>query len=101
MAARWLCYPKEASNSAAGSSSAYIRLAPKIPSGQGLGGRSEFGKRSGDGSSDVPAQCRGREQRQQSGNRDYYEQALSRLLRVFDGFSPLLQYLSVNSFHQQ
>src|SRR5260370_41628669 len=76
-------------------------LVLKIPSGQGLGARSEYGKRTSDGPSDVPAKCRGREQCQQSGNRNDDEEALASLLGIFGGLAPLLKRLLVDSPHQR
>ena len=67
-----------------------MELVLKVASGQGLGARSEYGKRTSDRPSDVPAKCRGREQCQRRGKRHDYEKALACLLGIFDGLDSLL-----------
>ena len=80
---------------------AHVDLVGKVPSGQGPGACGEFGKRSSDGPRDVPAEARGCEQRQQSRKGNYYYEAPSGLLSIFNGLGPLLQYLLVNSLHER
>src|ERR1700739_4869912 len=78
-----------------------MNLVLKVMAREGFSASGEFRKRRSDGPSDVPTQCRGRNERQQRGNGNDDEKEPSRLFCVRDSVGALSQNLLVNFLHQR